>query len=144
MSLLAVENRITVKGLNKAGYVKDEYVSENYIFNDTYVKRFRCVNSNNEADFGLRAAILVVKHNDVYQLRIEYGSAFGKAAIHTYIDDESDLNLAEMSVMNDFIDTIYKGIKTRKEWLIGAGASKQIIDSLTKESISENVKFELI
>ena len=141
MSLLAVENRITVKGLNKAGYVKDEHLSENYIFNDTYAKRFRCVNSNNEADFGLRAAILVVKHNDVYQLRIEYGSSFGKAAVYTDIDDESDLTFAEMSVMNDFIDTIYK---THKEWLIGVGASKQAIDSLTKESISEHIRFELI
>lgn len=141
MSLLAVENRITVKGLNKAGYVKDEHLSENYIFNDTYVKRFRCLNSNNEADFGLRAAILVVKHNNVYQLRIEYGSLFGKAAVHTDIDDESDLDFAEMSVKNDFIDTIYK---SNKAWLIGVGAPKQVIDSLTKESISENIKFELI
>lgn len=141
MSLLAVENRITVKGLNEAGYVRDECMSENYIFKDTYVKRFRCVNSNNEADFGLRAAIFVVKHNDGYQLRIEYGSLFGKAAVHTDIDDESDLDFAEMSVMNDFIDTIYK---THKEWLIGVGTSKRIIDSLTKESISANIKFELI
>ena len=141
MSLLAVENRITVKGLNKAGYVKDEHLSENYIFNDTYVKRFRCVNSNNEADFGLRAAILVVKHDDVYQLRIEYGSLFGKAAVYTDIDDESDLDFVEMSVKNDFIDTIYK---THKEWLIGVCASKQAIDSLTKESISEHIRFELI
>lgn len=141
MSLLTVENRITVKGLNKAGYVKDERLSENYIFNDTYVKRFRCVNLNNSADFGLRAAILIVKHNDGYQLRIEYGSSFGKAAVHTYIDDESDLTLVEMSVKNDFIDTIYK---LHKEWLIGVSASKQAIDSLTKESISENIKFELI
>ena len=141
MSLLGVENQITVKGLNKAGYIKDEHVSENYIFNDTYVKRFRCVNSNNEADFGLRAAILVVKRNDVYQLRIEYGSSFGKAAIHTYIDDESDLTFAEESVMNDFIDTIYK---THKQWLIGVGAAKHVIEDLTKESISKNIRFELI
>jgi hypothetical protein len=141
MSLLAVENRITVKGLNKAGYMKDEHLSENYIFNDTYVKRFRCLNSNNEADFGLRAAILIVKHNDCYQLRIEYGSLFGKAAVYADIDDESDLTFAEMSVKNDFIDTIYK---THKEWLIGVGASKQVIDGLTKESMSEHIKFELI
>jgi hypothetical protein len=71
----------------------------------------------------------------------DYPERFFIEKVYADIDDESDLTFAEMSVKNDFIDTIYK---THKEWLIGVGTSKQVIDGLIKESISEHIKFELI